>query len=546
MAVVFGKTRIGSESLWPRPVGWHFPIAHPAPIPTPPARLVFCEDRLVDREQIFHVFVACRAGDFAAKQILARFARLIERAPLRFLVEPDPRQAETAHMDAVLAAMFAELLHGRRRAEVRGEFAGFELIEENIVRRVQPGRRAGRAGKSGNSLVHGKAQWLRAHLREIRLRRRVIAAPIPSVRRHDVVDARSLEAVDDLGLWIKQTGPPAILPDPVSILRKRLLGQHRAHEILHRPDLAPIEHLRLHGLVGNIFVFEVLKKPGVLFEIHERRLAPTRIWPVRVTRDTLLAIHAEEIFFARVHLASDRRVVRLVAEPEAVLAAQFVFPPRIFQPGEAAAFFTAQEEIDRATPDRLVVVEMNRGERRCRCHILQHDLFQKIRLSIGGLDHEPLFDEAIIGSEPVVQSDFQTVPGEFQFHLAADFLHRYRVLREQSARVRRDGETDARHLISQRLLFVANRANAAALAVNFDRDVCIFETQQFRTARSKSAKQRDPNFPNPPESAHRSPVSRLREKRGDRFRFHQLARLVEVVVNDGLWINAARVVDERE
>ena len=45
------------------------------------------------------------------------------------------------------------------------------------------------------------------------------SAPIPSVGGHDIVDTHLLELIKNLGFDIIEPRPPAILPDPIALLR---------------------------------------------------------------------------------------------------------------------------------------------------------------------------------------------------------------------------------------------------------------------------------------------------------------------------------------
>ena len=131
-------------------------------------------------------------------------------------------------------------------------------------------------------------------------------------------------------------------------------------------------------------------------------------------------------------------------------------------------------------PVRLVVVKMNRRERGGCGHVLHDHLLQEIRLAPGGSDHEPFLHKPVVGPQTEMQANLQAARREFELRLAAAVLDCPRVLRAHCARVGRDGEANARHLICQLPLLVADAADTAGLRVDIDGDVGVFESQRFR------------------------------------------------------------------
>ena len=75
--------------------------------------------------------------------------------------------------------------------------------------------------------------------------------------------------------------------------------------------------------------------------------------------NAFLPVDAEEVLLADVHFPLRGLVVGRIAEAKALLAFLLQLPVRVFQPGETAALLTAQKQVERAVPDRLVVVKMN-------------------------------------------------------------------------------------------------------------------------------------------------------------------------------------------
>ena len=113
-----------------------------------------------------------------------------------------------------------EGFHGRWRAEFRCELAGQKLVEFDLgVVGMKSGRGTGWSRHSGNSAVLREAPWFGAHLIDVRGAERVHPPAVPGVGRHDVMNARLFELVQNRRFYVPELGPPAVLPDPVTLFR---------------------------------------------------------------------------------------------------------------------------------------------------------------------------------------------------------------------------------------------------------------------------------------------------------------------------------------